>query len=184
MSTSEFSKLMIARGMKELLKTAPLEAVSIGDLAKRCQVSRSTIYYHFKDKYDIVRWIFQSEINPMVCSDRAAGDWTDNLMTMCQYMQRNREFYTKVLQDGSQNIFYQSIVDFSQDLIQHMLLESERGSRLSQEEITMVSRIYSYGIAGMLAQWSRKGMEADPGIFVKTTKDLISGDIFEPHEHA
>ena len=181
MSTSEFSKMMIARGMRELLNSAPLDAISIGDLAKRCQISRSTIYYHFKDKYDIVSWIFRSEIDPMICGDRAAGDWTDNLMTMCQYLQQNRDFYTKVLQGSSQNIFYQSLVDFCRELVSHMLTESPRGRRLSEEQITMVSRFYSYGIVGMLAQWSQKGMEADPGYFVKIVKDLVSGDIFQEH---
>ena len=83
MATSEFSKAMIAQGMKDLLKTQPLESISIGDLARQCQVSRSTIYYHFKDKYDIISWIFHSEIQAVVCTDKEVGAWTENLLEMC-----------------------------------------------------------------------------------------------------
>ena len=179
MATSEFSKLMIAQGMKDLLKTSPLDAISVGDLAKRCQVSRSTIYYHFKDKYDIVSWIFRSEISPIVSSDRAAGDWTNNLRALCLYLQQNRDFYTQVLRDGSQNLFYQALVDFSQELVRHMLLETACGQRLDGDRLTMVSRIYSYGIVGMLAQWSAKGMDLDPNYFVETVKQMVSGEIYQ-----
>ena len=53
MSNAAFTKLMIAQGLKRLLKTTSFVNVSVGDIARECKISRNTFYYHFKDKYDL-----------------------------------------------------------------------------------------------------------------------------------
>ena len=178
MSTSEFSKRMIAGGMKDLLRTMPLENISIGALAQHCQVSRSTVYYHFKDKYDIVSWIFHTEITPIVSVEREVGDWTENLLATCRYLQANRDFYTKVLRDNGQNSFYECLIDFCRSLILHMFRQAGGDQLLGETRIRHISEIYSFGIVGMITQWSRSGMTTDPAPFVQTVKELISGDIY------
>ena len=50
MSTSEFTKYMIDKGVKQLLETKDFEQISVGDIARQCKISRNTFYYHFKDK--------------------------------------------------------------------------------------------------------------------------------------
>ena len=178
MSASDFSKRMIAQGMKELLKEKPFESISIGDLARKSNISRSTVYYHFKDKYDIVSWIFRTETDSMVSTDRKVGDWTENLLAICLYLQQNRDFYTKVLRDNGQNSFYECLIDYCRELISHMFLEGGGEPVLGRTQIRYIASIYSYGIVGMIAQWSREGMLEDPAPFVKAVKDLISGDVF------
>lgn len=178
MSTSEFSKSMIAQGMKDLLKKQTLENISIGDLARHCNVSRSTIYYHFKDKYDIVSWIFHSEILPIVRADKQVGCWTDNLLEVCLYLQRNREFYTRVLHDIGQNSFTECLIAFCKELILHLFRESQGERVLTRQQIQTITDIYAYGIVGIITDWSRRGMKTDPTPVVQTIKDLICGDIF------
>lgn len=45
MSNAAFTKLMIAQGLKRLLKTTSFVNVSVGDIARECQISRNTFYY-------------------------------------------------------------------------------------------------------------------------------------------
>lgn len=58
MSNSDFTKFMIARGLKQLLETKSFTDITIGDIVRHCKMSRNTFYYHFKDKYDVINWIF------------------------------------------------------------------------------------------------------------------------------
>ena len=39
MSTTEFTKHMIAQGVKELLQTSDFEDISVSDIAKHCHIS-------------------------------------------------------------------------------------------------------------------------------------------------
>lgn len=178
MATSEFSKAMIAQGMKDLLKKQPLESISIGDLARQCQISRSTIYYHFKDKYDIVSWIFHSEIQAVVRTDKRVGTWTENLLEMCLYLQRNREFYIRVLRDIGQNSFTECLISFCKEVILHLFQESQADRVLTQKQIQTITDVYAYGIVGLISDWSRRGMATDPASTVQTIRELISGSIY------
>ena len=179
MSASDFSKRMIAEGMQNLLMKENLEDISIGRLAQFCQVSRSTIYYHFKDKYDIISWIFRSEITQLVDAGQEVGRWTDNLLKLFLYLQRNREFYIKVLRGSGQNSFCEYLTEYCNELILQMFRESHGDQVLELQQIQTISLLYSHGIVGLIQQWSRSNMEQDPAPVVKTVKDLISGAVFD-----
>ena len=46
------TKLALEASLKELLRTKPIDRITINDLTKHCGISRMTFYYHFKDIYD------------------------------------------------------------------------------------------------------------------------------------
>ena len=114
MSNAAFTKLMIAQGLKRLLKTTSFVNVSVGDIARECQISRNTFYYHFKDKYDLISWIFYTEITSILTDDISLGHWRDSLLSLCKYMQENRDFYLNVLEFQGQNSFSECLMDFYQ----------------------------------------------------------------------
>ena len=66
MSNSDFTKFMIARGLKQLLEMKSFTDITVGDIARHCKISRNTFYYHFRDKYDVINWIFYTEITPLI----------------------------------------------------------------------------------------------------------------------
>ncbi len=58
---AERTKLWIADKMKELMKKKPLDKIRITEICQAAEIERSTFYYHFRDKYELVAWIiFQS----------------------------------------------------------------------------------------------------------------------------
>ena len=58
---AEITKLWIADKMKELMKTKSLDKIRITEICRLAEIQRPTFYYHFKDKYDLVAWIFFSD---------------------------------------------------------------------------------------------------------------------------
>lgn len=106
MSTAEFTKYMIAQGMKELLTEKDFEKISVGDLANHCHISRNTFYYHFRDKYDVVSWIFYFEITPLLGPSQFVGKWADALLTLCRYLQDNKTFLHQSSPGGGAEQFY------------------------------------------------------------------------------
>ena len=45
------TKLALEASLKELLRTKPIDRITINDLTEHCGISRMTFYYHFKDIY-------------------------------------------------------------------------------------------------------------------------------------
>ena len=52
------TKLALEASLKELLRTKPIDRITINDLTEHCGISRMTFYYHFKDIYDLVEWAY------------------------------------------------------------------------------------------------------------------------------
>lgn len=44
--------------MKRLLVKKPLEKIFVTDICREAEIERATFYYHFKDKYELMAWMF------------------------------------------------------------------------------------------------------------------------------
>ena len=67
-------------------------------------MSWKSFYYHFRDKYDLVNWIFDSEfLQPLRPGDYRSG-WA-LLADLCSYFYREQDFYRSALQITGQNSF-------------------------------------------------------------------------------
>ncbi|MEG1932709.1 MAG: TetR family transcriptional regulator, partial [Pygmaiobacter sp.] len=64
MADSAHTKRVLGDSLKELMQKKPLAKISVGDITAHCGINRQTFYYHFKDKYDLVNWIYTSETIP------------------------------------------------------------------------------------------------------------------------
>ena len=55
---AERTKLWIADKMKKIMAKKSLDKIRVTEICREAEIERPTFYYHFKDKYDLVAWIF------------------------------------------------------------------------------------------------------------------------------
>lgn len=103
-SASVSAKAALAESMRQQLETTSFSKISVSSLCDACGVNRKSFYYHFKDKYDLVCWIFESEVKRMIAANTYTSDW-DMLLDMCHYLDQNRSFYAKIFRIEGQNSF-------------------------------------------------------------------------------
>ena len=65
---AEITKMWIADKMREIMKRKPIDKIRVTEICKAADIERPTFYYHFKDKYDLVAWMF--------CTDAYGTDIT------------------------------------------------------------------------------------------------------------
>jgi len=58
---SNITKKALSSALKELIQEKPFEKISVADICQKCNLNRQSFYYHFKDKYDLVNWVFDTE---------------------------------------------------------------------------------------------------------------------------
>ncbi len=107
MATTKETKKAIAQALKELLATMSFEQIRVGDICERSGRNRKSFYYHFKDKYDLVCWIFDSELvsglrEAVLLEDISFDDVSLRVVT---YFYENRSIYRKILPISGQNSF-------------------------------------------------------------------------------
>ena len=94
MADSNITKKALAAALKELLLEKNLAHISVSDICERCDMNRKSFYYHFRDKYDLVNWIFDNEFIGVM---RTAADYTPTeriagMEKLVKYFYENRRF--------------------------------------------------------------------------------------------
>lgn len=104
MADSNITKRALAAALKDLMKETSFEKISVGDICERCDMNRKSFYYHFRDKYDLVNWIFDIEFIAVARKKEYDEPW-ELLADISEFFYKNREFYRRALCIKGQNSF-------------------------------------------------------------------------------
>ncbi len=104
MADSNITKRILATSLKHLLNERSFQKINIRDICEKCGMNRQSFYYHFRDKYDLVNWIFDNEF---VLPYRASMHKTEkeSIEALLTYLYANRVFYRQVFKIEGQNSF-------------------------------------------------------------------------------
>lgn len=86
LSASEHTKQQPASALKVLMAERPMDKITISDLTAICKIRRQSFYYHFKDIYDLLRWMFQNEAISLLQQHEGAL----RLLRLFRYLEENR----------------------------------------------------------------------------------------------
>ena len=104
MPDSNTTKKALAQSLKELMGQQPFSKISVADICESCGMSRKSFYYHFKDKYDLVHWIFKVEFIQSIQGVEQESSW-DLFRALCFYFYQEKDFYCCAIQIEGQNSF-------------------------------------------------------------------------------
>jgi AcrR family transcriptional regulator len=148
------TKQLFAEKLQELARTRPIKSIQVKDLCALCGMDRTSFYYHFKDKYDLVSWIFKQNYIEEAKRAEVIND-EQMICRMTRRLYAQRDFFLNALQDDSQNNLRQYMLDF--------YIETEKravcaylGTDEPDEETWYEICNYSYGCMGHTIDWLMK----------------------------
>ena len=148
MADSNMTKKALASALKELMKTVPFSKISVGDICNMCEMNRKSFYYHFKDKYDLINWIYTSEFVVGLQNKIYDSEW-NILEALCDYFYENRDFYRKALQIEGQNSFY----DYFRDVLKTVFTEYIKDVFENCENSEFYVTFYSDAFVVSIVRW-------------------------------
>lgn len=119
MADSNITKRALATALREIMKETSFDKINVAHICDRCGMNRKSFYYHFRDKYDLVNWIFDTEMITLM-KDLSDDRW-DALEGVCGYFFDNRDFYRKALQIKGQNSLSEHLRKFLYPLIHNRI---------------------------------------------------------------
>ena len=168
MPDSNITKRALAQTLKDLMVHTPFSKISVGDLCTACGMSRKSFYYHFRDKYDLVNWIFYTEFITEVQNNTYDTAW-DFLKDIYTYFYRERIFYQKAMQIQGQNSFCEYFSEVMEPFIQTFLdniFHTEGQSEFSRVFLTDAFLV-------SLMRWLRNGKPVPPDLYLDNLKHLL-----------
>ena len=124
------TKLTIANALLILLKTQPLNKITVTQITKEANLTRQTFYRNFEDKEDLVNWYFEK-----LCLDsfKEMADQTtlkEALIKKFTFIQSQSTFFKEAFKEDDYNSLtnydYRCIYDFSSCEIENVAVSSDK----------------------------------------------------------
>ena len=146
---AEITKQWIADRMRELMKRKPIDKIRVTEICQAAEIQRPTFYYHFKDKYDLVAWMF--------CTDAYGTDLT-SVASAAAGMNRMKQeilFYKRAYEDSSQNALWHYMLEYFVRRYTELVKE-KLGTDVLDTQLAYSIRFYCMGSVGMTQEWVLK----------------------------
>ena len=171
MADSNITKNALADSMKKLMSKSPFSKISVGDICENCGMNRKSFYYHFRDKYDLVNWIFYVDFIERMDWDACRSPW-DMLVALCRHFDAERQFYQNALQVEGQNSFREYFCGMVKPVlvfISNNMVEEEN------EKKDFYIGLFSEGLLEELMYWLREGNGIGPDEFAQDLHRISLG---------
>ncbi|QPK94661.1 TetR/AcrR family transcriptional regulator C-terminal domain-containing protein [Actinomyces sp. zg-332] len=159
---AERTKIWIANAMKKLMVKKKIEKIRVTEICKEAEIQRPTFYYHFKDKYDLLAWIFfHNAFETNIIS-------IESVAKSMNQMREDFTFYKRTYEDTSKYSLWKYMVEY------FVHRYSEEAKRILDTDTldpqTMYSiRLYCHGGVGMTKEW----LLSDSSIPAETVVEMM-----------
>ena len=169
MADSNSTKSALADAMKKLMVCKSFAKISISDLCEECGLNRKSFYYHFKDKYDLVNWIFYTELITEL-QNSSNKDEYEELKNICRYLYDNRAFYINALKFTGQNSFY----EYFGEVIYQLLKAAFNESFGNSDQSDFNAMFYADALRACIFRWLTSGAKMPPDEFVGKIRSALA----------
>ena len=137
--------------MKECMKSASVEKITVTEIVETCGVTRQTFYRNFKDKYDLINWYFDKILLESFEHMGEGKTVYEGLVNKFHYIQQEKLFFKAAFKNDDQNCLrdhdFQLICAFYTEQ-----LETRMACRLSRQ-LQFQLEMYCLGPIYMTVQW-------------------------------
>lgn len=174
MSDSNITKKALAAALRTLMETESFSKISVGDICALCQMNRKSFYYHFRDKYDLANWIYQTEFISAVQEKEYGGSW-DFIQDICDYFYKNRAFYSKLFQVQGQNSF----ASYFREMLVLVFRNSARDIFSDSEALDFFAVFFADAFVSAFSRWLIERPCRPPSAFVPMLRLSLEGAVEE-----
>ena len=170
MPDSNITKRALAGALRELLEEQPFSKISVGEICERCQMARKSFYYHFRDKYDLVSWIYDVDFITAAKKTGFRGGW-ELVESLCACFYDNRSFYRRVLEIQGQDSFS----DYLRNSMAATVFQELRDPQASEKQNDFRAGFYADAFVAAVKRWLSPKQCLPAGEFTALLEGCLGG---------
>ena len=153
----------------DLITEQPLSDITVTDICARADINRSTFYYHFVDKQDVINYVYHVEVTQPLREHFFPGaeKWDELTLYSLQLMYKSKDFYSQAYRITGQNDIQSFILS---EVLENWRIVADRSLRslnlISEgsnlKDLYYLSDYLAYGAFSMMKTWVLSGMEEPP----------------------
>ncbi len=174
---SDLTKRALEQSLKNLLLQKPLSKITISDIADDCGINRMTFYYHFKDIYDLIEWSCEEDARKALEGKKTYDTWQQGLLQIFEAVQENKVFILNVYRSISREQVENYLYKLTYQLLIGVVHEQAEGMSVREEDQDFIATVYKYAFVGLMLDWIKNDMKADPAVIVDRLAAVIHGNV-------
>lgn len=174
---SQMTKNALADSLKALLELRPVDKITISDITDDCGVNRMTFYYHFQDIYDLLEWSWIREANKVLKGKKTYDTWQQGFLQIFNAVSENKQIVMNIYHSVNREQIEIYLYKLTYDLLFGVIEENAAGMDVRDDDKKFIADFYKYAFVGLILDWIKNGMKADPSQIIEHLDVLIHGDI-------
>lgn len=171
------TKQRIADALKSLMMKKAFDKITVRELLEAADVTRPTFYYHFEDIYDLMKWMFNTELIALMEKSENCVTWDDGILLALRYVEQNRAVclcaYNSIGRDELERFFRNSAESIVRRFVDTMTAEIPA----EPEHVQYIVEFYTDALASALAHWLREPNGRSPEQMVTLLDITLHGNI-------
>lgn len=162
----------LANALKDLMSKESLDNITVKRLTDICNIKRQTFYYHFRDIYDLLTWIF---LNEDLNKNKPVDKWEDAVKVIMKYVLKNKRFIQNTLSSAGKELFEQFISSYLYSITLKSFTNYDKKGIIPSEDKRLFVSYYVSGISSVIITWIEKGMKENEEQLLKCLELVVDG---------
>ena len=175
------SQQAIKTALIGLMSEKHFDDITIQDISDRADVSRKTIYLHYRDKFDLMDKLMEEYINELrrVCETACEMEWRPAILIFFEYFEKNSSFFSTMLASKGAPYFRSRFLEFQIEEFRKELRKTSNGNNLVSEDV--VVQFVATAYTGIVEWWLTNEMPYSPGEMAQQVGTLLEAIYTSDH---
>ena len=169
MASPGITPRVLADSLKQIMASNPFDKISVAEIVEHSGLNRNSFYYHFKDKYDLVNWVFQTEFVDRIKIEDSDSSWRF-IEQICNYFYENRVFYVNALSVKGQNSFS----DYFTSKFYEILAPRFAAMLGNRKDKDLYANLFADAFLAIVLRWLKDGAKIPPDDFMQLLYESLT----------
>lgn len=181
---SYLRKKQMADSLKRLMSKKNLKKITVQEIATDCGTNRYTFYYHFKDIYDLLAWMFQEEGLSLIQRSDNCLTWQEGFYLFLQNVRENKAVYQCAI-DSLGEIELRNLLRRETTHLMDLFMSDVGGRyQVSEQYQAFLRDFYIAALSGTVMEWVRRDLDTPEETIMAYLKATFDEQIQEAFRRA
>lgn len=175
--SKNYTKDLIKKEFMNLLDKKTLNKITVTELAKKCDIERKTFYYHYENLEQLIKGIFESELDVVIEEFNENLSWEDSFILAATFILENKKAIRHIYYSDYKANVEKYVYSMAGEVITKYVKHISKDTRAKDIDINLISYFYQCALSTALIQWIATDMKTDPVLVTNRIGKLMDGNI-------
>lgn len=174
-----YTKNLIKQEFIKLLNKKSLHNITVTEIAKQCKIERKTFYYHYENLPQLVKEIFDEELEDVIKEFNETLSWEESFISAAKFILENKKVVKHMYESDYKVELEKYIFSISGEIMRKYIERVAKDTNAQEIDIKLIAYFYQCALSSSLIQWVATDMKTDAKVITRRLGELMDGNILE-----